>query len=119
MSMPTKNSVPGLKAWGRVMPKDLAIDGALKPMDSTCMASASQTRSKITNRRYWNLPTPAVCRPCSIEMREAGEEDVMGWRGGVGMRCAGQRAQGPIIADHAGHARKWGGHKSGGVNPGA
>ena len=47
------------------MPKVFAIEGALNPMDSTCMASAIQTRPKIMNRRYWNFPTPAAWSPCS------------------------------------------------------
>ncbi|MNW10613.1 hypothetical protein D3C71_2078650 [compost metagenome] len=71
ISMPMKNKVPVLKAWGMVMPKVLAMDGALKPMDSTCIASASHTRPKITKRRYWNLPTPAVCIPFSTEINVA------------------------------------------------
>jgi len=66
-SMPTKNSVPVCKACGRVSANVVAIDGALKPIDSTCMASASQTRPKIRKMRYWNLPTPAACRACSTE----------------------------------------------------
>ena len=52
ISMPMKKKVPVCSASGTVLPKVLAMDGALKPMDSTCMASASQTRPKITNSRY-------------------------------------------------------------------
>ncbi|MNZ95681.1 hypothetical protein D3C78_1148460 [compost metagenome] len=70
ISMPMKKKVPVLKASGMVMPKVLAIEGALKPIDSTCMASASHTRPKITKSRYWNFPTPAVWRPFSTEINE-------------------------------------------------
>jgi hypothetical protein len=65
--MPIKKKVPVCSASGTVLPKVLAMDGALKPMDSTCMASASQTRPKMTNSRYWNLPTPAARMPFSTE----------------------------------------------------
>jgi hypothetical protein len=51
-SMPTKNSVPVWSACGTVMPNVFAIDGAEKPIDSTCIASAIQTRPKMANRRY-------------------------------------------------------------------
>ncbi|MNS71170.1 hypothetical protein D3C72_1045290 [compost metagenome] len=52
ISMPMKKSVPVCSACGTVMPKVFAMDGAEKPMDSTCMASAIQTRPNITNSRY-------------------------------------------------------------------
>jgi hypothetical protein len=38
------------------------------------MASAIQTKPKITKRRYWNLPTPAVRMPCSTVM---GKVDIL------------------------------------------
>ncbi|MOA60895.1 hypothetical protein D3C78_1859030 [compost metagenome] len=60
INMPMKKNVPLCNACGTVMPKVLAIEGALNPIDSTCMASAIQTRPNITNNRYWNLPTPAT-----------------------------------------------------------
>ncbi|MNS45019.1 hypothetical protein D3C72_774770 [compost metagenome] len=69
--MPTKKNVPVCSAWGTVMPNVLAIDGALKPMDSTCMASASHTSPKMTNNRYWNLPTPAASMPFSRDTAAA------------------------------------------------
>ena len=72
--MPMKKKVPVLRASGTLMPKVLAIDGALKPIDSTCIASASHTRPKMTNSRYWNRPTPAVRMPVSTLM---GRDDVM------------------------------------------
>ncbi len=68
ISIPTKNIVPVCSAVGTGMPNVAAIDGAVKPIDSTCIASASQTRPKMTNSRYWNLPTPAARIPCSIVM---------------------------------------------------
>jgi hypothetical protein len=63
--MPIKNNVPLWSACGIAIPKVFAMEGAVNPIDSTCMASAIQTRPKMTKRRYWNFPTPAVRMPCS------------------------------------------------------
>ena len=60
MSMPTKKTVPVCSACGTVRPKLFAIEGAVKPMASTCIASAAQTSPKMRNSFLWKLPVPAA-----------------------------------------------------------
>ncbi|SPA39821.1 hypothetical protein CBM2606_A40160 [Cupriavidus taiwanensis] len=81
ISMPTKNMVPVCSAVGTGMPKVAAIDGAVKPIDSTCIASASHTRPNMTNSRYWKRPTPAARMPCSIVIGCDDAARALGWGG--------------------------------------
>ncbi|MNL40013.1 hypothetical protein D3C87_1623290 [compost metagenome] len=69
-SMPRKKDVPDCRASGMVTPNVAAIDGALKPIARTCIASAAHTRPKMMKRRRWNRPTPAASMPCSMLIRD-------------------------------------------------
>ena len=51
ISMPRKNTVPVCSASGTVSEKVAAIEAAVKPTASTCMASAAQTRPKMPSSR--------------------------------------------------------------------
>ncbi|MCY1239847.1 hypothetical protein D9M72_526640 [compost metagenome] len=83
ISMPTKNIVPVCKAVGTGMPNVEAMEGAVNPIDRTCIASASQTRPKMPNSRYWNRPTPAARMPCSIVMVEDVDARALDWGGAL------------------------------------